>query len=377
MRKEIDQSNMNHNNTSNFEIQTKPKVIDMNKIFTDLFNSQGYNNNNQFLKKDVWFLKQDNTFQNMTLFTTVTRGENKIIYDILKDLSDNYLVKRIDIEYTKFIQAVCEKLYLAQETIDRCQVQIDLYKAHENINIIEGKIKILEEMKGNVMYDHSTIEFSIQKCEPDTFGGLEYIMNYSEMDQYDPTITENKKLNLKFKPYIKFTAIEAHYNNNNNYNNFHTLDSLFNTNSFSGTTFSQFKILAFRKGELCGESSTENFLLMLLSYLKELKEIEKPTLFFSWKVNMKVLNVQEEGDSEFDLTLDFKIVVDSESRIAMLKKIHKVLKDAISTQTVSENVKKEILEYFPEISQSVMTVLERKDDQVDNHDCACSSCTIF
>ena len=117
MKKEMDSSVVNQNFTSNFELQTKPKVIDINKIFTDLFNLHGFNNNNQYIKKDVWFLSQDQTFQNMILFTTFTPGENKVIYDILKDHSDNYLVKRIEIDYNKFIQAVCEKLYLAREII--------------------------------------------------------------------------------------------------------------------------------------------------------------------------------------------------------------------------------------------------------------------
>jgi hypothetical protein len=154
MKKEMDSSVVNQNFTSNFELQTKPKVIDFTKYSQICLIYMGFNNNNQYIKKDVWFLSQDKTFQNMILFTTVTPGENKVIYDILKDHSDNYLVKQMEIDYNKFIKAVCEKLYLAREIIDRCQAQIDLYKAHENVNLIEGKINILQELKGNALRDH-------------------------------------------------------------------------------------------------------------------------------------------------------------------------------------------------------------------------------
>lgn len=376
MKKERESSVINENLTSNFELQTKPKVIDMNKILTDLFNLHGFNNNNQYIKKDVWFLSQDQTFQNMILFTTVTPGENKIIYDILKDQSDNYLIKRMEIDYNKFIQAVCEKLYLAQETIDRCQAQIDLYKAHENVNLLEGKINILQELKGNTERDHSNLKISIDKCEPDTYSGLEYIFNYSEMDPRDPTISENKKINLKLKPEINFSSTDVDYDNNY-FDSVHTLSNLFNSNSFSGTSLSHFKILAFKKGELYAESHTNYFLLILLSYLKELKEIEKPSLTLKWKVNMQVINPVEEGPSEFFINIDFKIVFISDSRIAILKRIRKVLKEAIYTQITNENIKNEILEYFPEISESVLAVLKRKDEQVENNDCSCSKCIIF
>jgi hypothetical protein len=126
--------------------------------------------------------------------------------------------------------------------------------------------------------------------------------------------SENKKINLKLKPEIIFLAIDVDYNDDY-LNNAHTLASLFNSNSFSGTCSSQFKILAFNRGELFAESSSNYFLLIFLSYLKELKEIGKPSLLFKWKVNMQVLNPVEEGSSEFSLNIDLKISFDSDSRI--------------------------------------------------------------
>ena len=92
---------------------------------------------------------------------------------------------------------------------------------------------------------------------------------------------------------------------------------------------------------------------------------------------MQVLNPVEEGSSEFSINIDLKISFDSDSRIAILKRIRKVLKNAIFTQITNENVKNEILEYFPEISEGVLTVLKRKDEQVENNDCSCSKCIIF
>ncbi len=119
---------------------------------------------------------------------------------------------------------------------------------------------------------------------------------------------------MKLKPEIIFLAIDVDYNDDY-LNNAHTLASLFNSNSFSGTCSSQFKILAFNRGELFAESSSNYFLLIFLSYLKELKEIGKPSLLFKWKVNMQVLNPVEEGSSEFSLNIDLKISFDSDSRI--------------------------------------------------------------
>lgn len=374
-----------YNTTSSFEIQAKQKVIDMNKIFTDHFYSKGYNIRNKIFKKDVWFLRGDENFHNQNSIHFSTPKENKPIYEILKNLSDNNNPNKIEIDYTKFIQAICENLYTAQETIKRCQSQIDLYSAHENVSVLEAKLKILEEMKVINNKNYSQMEITINKCDPISYlsSPIEFIMNYSEMNQDDENISENKKLNLKSKCVINIVPMTPSVfkrlskKENNSYPNL-------NSNNFTGTSFSDFKLLALKNGELFAESSTEYFLLMLLVYLKELKEIEKPNILFTWKVKMKKVShiiknqIENESDQDvFDLTIDFKMNIDISTRMAIFKRIYKILKDAITTQIYNENIKKELLEYFPEISQSILTVLDRKDDTISDNYCLCISCGIF
>jgi hypothetical protein len=379
MRKNSDNTRI----ANSFEIQTKSKVIDMNKIFTDLFLNKGYNQKNQFFKKDVWFLKSDENFQNnFTLLTTITPGENKIIYEIIKSLSDNYLIKRLEIDYIKFIQAICEKLYITQETINRCQNQINLYSAHENVGVIEAKLKLLEEMKKNSNTENSFIEISLNKSQRVNEPSLEYILNYSELDKSDSNTSQNKKINLKSKSEIKLAAMDTITKEINSQSNSNIRESLTSTTkslSYSGTTFSKFNLLAFKNGVLYAESSTEYFLLMLLVHIKELKEIEKPYLSLSWKVNLKKIESKESDErekEEMSVTIDFRILLENKVRAAIFRRVHKLLKDAITTLVLNESIKNEILEYFPEISKSVSSVLERKDDEVQK-DCLCASCSIF
>jgi hypothetical protein len=187
---------------NNFEIKTDPKYIKMKEIFERHFRSKGYSIDSIFYS-DVWFLKDDKQFQNLQRPSGSNDIENNNMLLLLKDLSLSENLRQLAVSTSSFIDKICDTLYNFQRLISRSKDLIQEYNAHENVNILSLKHKVLI----NRGKDDSMSELVVSLSRLDMFeeGNYSFNFHYVELNPNDCTssMSKNIKLNDNKILYIK------------------------------------------------------------------------------------------------------------------------------------------------------------------------------
>jgi hypothetical protein len=351
------------------EIQTNSKVIEMNKVFTNLFNMNKLTQSDYFTST-VWFVMKDDKFQKMVNMSTPGGGYERKIYEIIRELSNTNETKKVSINVLKFINKLCEILFSAQVIIDRTQTQIDLYKAHENVNVLEEKIKLLQEKRLDKTYSTCEVAF---KSNDLVSSGYELIFYYTEMSPNDPTITTTKKLNLtNSENSFTFSALALGETNKSRF---------INSDVYSGSTFSSYRLYLVKSGELYAECDEENFIFNLLNSLNELKETEKHSISIETTLNMvvnKSVKYERTRGKDFNISINLKLTLDTVTKASILYRIGYTLHETIKIQAHYDSLQKEILDcYFPEISDRIRDILKQNELGEADGACNCKGCGIF
>lgn len=365
-----------------FEIKNDPKFIKIKDIFEKHFRSKNYYSESIFTN-DVWFLKDDKQFQDLQKpsFTSNSDFENNnTMLSLLKELTLNDDLKRLAVSTNSFIDKICETLYTFQRVINRSKNLIQEYNAHENVNILSLKQKILNNR--DTEESQSELVVSLSRLDMFDEGNYSFNFHFEELNPKDctasmsknKTLIDNKMLNIKqsgeviilnkvdsdsqFEP-IYFESIER--NTSNKYIN-------------SGTTLSTFYLEITKDGIPHSISSAECFLEVFLNMVENLKNIDLDTFNTSWKIKTKAY---VNNSNSLDIIVNFKFTFNNETKVKIIDRVLQILKDAIKTETKNEIYKNEILDvYFKSISDNIKQVLE-KNDFTESQDCNCKNCLIY
>lgn len=380
------------------DLSTDRKFILMKETFEKLFRSKGHLPEQNF-SKDVWFMESDRQFQGMVRPTSgstyTSTGENNKMHTLLRELSENDDLKKLSIETGKFINKICEILLKAHYMVLRSREQINEYRAHENVNVLEVKLKMLNQKQN--AYPEMTSKMNIKIARIDLLpeGQYSFNLHFIEMNPSDITITKSlnkhlegeKMLNIKNSgevllfntndtennfEQVKFTALEAGMNNNRFLERF----------DYSGTSISCFNLQIYNNDELFAESAPENYLDMLLVLINNLKDIDKSDFSVAWKMKVKTnLNMKRNINNlltDYDVYLQFNFEIDPITRSSILERILNIFNDVIHTETQNEIVKNEILDvYFQSISEKIKHILNKSDTEHNETPCNCRNCIIF
>jgi hypothetical protein len=379
---------------ASLEIRSNQKYIEMRDVFEKLFRNKGYFGNKTF-EKDVWFLQNDLQFQNMLRPSATPQGnESSKMHSLLRELSDSEDFKKLSVDTGKFIDRICEILYNSHQMVLRSRELIKEYNAHENVNVLEVKLRMLNEKLKEKMEAISTLELSVSRLDHLPEGEYQLNFHFIEMNPGDPSITssrnrklkQNKSLCIKqggdiivlnksdiFNSFdlITMTALEA--NDKTKY-----LESF----EYSGTTLSTFNLQLYKNDELFAESTPECFLDMFLNHIDKLREIEQTSITTNWKIKAKTNFQQSQINNllpDYQTVIDFKFELDPVTRACIITRVLHILKDAIRTETQNEINKNEILDvYFKTISEQVKHILKKKEEDVSDNPCNCQGgCNIF
>lgn len=364
------------------------KLTQMREAFQKLFRSKGYGSESTF-GSDVWFMKGDKEFQNLIKNNTPGREEESQMITLLRDLSSVNNLMKIKINTEKFIHTVCQTVFKAHNMAARAREQINEYRAHENVSILEVKNKMLNQkcISNNKKNSISTLDIKLGRLDLLPKGQYSFKLKLKEMDPRDINkvntsyneLTRDKLLLVK---HANDVVVLNDSGNNENYFQRIEFSSLeisadkkfLNRFDYSGTTFSSFSLQIFNKEDLFAESSPENFLDMLLVLLPNLRDIEKDQFQVAWRISVKH-SIQEDSNhpnhhnnpgqflTSYDY-LEFHFDLDPITRSSIIRRIVDILREAIRTESQNEMIKNEILDYyFSSISEEIKYILTKPDDE--------------
>ena len=379
----------------NTNIKTHPKFIEMKETFEKLFRNKGYFSETQF-DKDVWFLKNDLQFQNMlrpssTSPSTPMPEYNKM-HSLLREMSISSDMRKMNINTGQFINRICEILFNSHLMVMRSRELIKEYNAHENVNVLEVKHKMLNEKYKEQSESISKLGVSIGRLDLFPEGNFSFNFHFVEKNPRDISMSISRNIKLKDNKSlnIKQTGDIIVLNKNDCENSFEavTLTALEASDSdkrasfeYSGTTLSTFNIEIYKNEELFAVSKPECFLDMFLNLIDKLRDIDKETITTTWKVNTKTnLNMQHINNllTEYEMVLEFKFNLDPITRASIINRILLILRDAITTETQNLINGNEILDvYFKSIAEQVQYILKKKDDDSSANNCNCNSCVVY
>jgi hypothetical protein len=393
MNKE-EELNLTNSTTIPFDIKSNPKFIEIKEVFEKLFRTKGYFGDKKF-EKDVWFLQNDLPFQNMIRPSSTPSGnEINKMHSVLRELNENDDFKKLHIDTSKFIDKICEVIFSSHQMVSRSKELIKEYNAHENVNVLELKLKLLNEKIKENTEPISHLEVCVSRLDHLPEGDYQINFHFMERSPRDPSmitsknhkLRDNKSLSIKqggdvimlskqdlFNCFdmINLTALDVN-------DKPHYLGSF----EYSGTTLSTFNLQLYKNNELFAESAPECFLDMFLNLLDKLRDIEQPSLNTNWKIKVKT-NLEQYNINglipEYQIILDFKFELDPVTRACIIKRVLYLLKDAIKTLTQNEIVKNEMLDvYFRSVSDQVKQILNRSEEEkYEGNNCCQNSCNIF
>ena len=374
------------------------KFIEVQDIFCKLFRTKGFLSDD-FFNKNVWFLKDDLNFQNIiknTLNIDSTpigfyNTEINNIHSILRELSEGKDLRKMNIQTRKFIERVSEVIIASNLQIQRAQNQIILYNAHQNKNILEETINLLNT---RILNNQRTF-FKIKLGRIDLFpiGDYNFTINYNQLNTYNTTLIDFKEVKLKENKLLsvkqdKDIIILKNVDSMNVFNNIEAFslnvtedDQIYKSLSFSGCNLSNFHLVVQKDLKDFAYSKEENFLDIFLSCIEELKDISKDSFETTWKVKLYPYNNPNNNNSsneEYLVYMDIRFEIDPLTRASILKRLKSIFTDVISSKAENECIINEILDkYFPEISESVKFCLNKNEiDKTDNCG-ACNSCYLI
>ena len=233
-------------------VEYKEKRFDIEKLFQEFFNQKNYTKKS-IIDKEVWFLKNDSTFQILVTSSSDVLNEkerektmniiqeNKI-YKLLhyltflyhkqkqkmQEIEENSEDENLEREEEKFnfstyslqfdtfkceahtfISNLIKIIIDSQKMIDSCAERIEIFEIHQHINLINQKIRILEEkiqrLDCHEQRDYiSKIIFYINKIEYFPEGEYSFILKYNEINSLGRMTKHSKLLSSKKK--IKLTV---------------------------------------------------------------------------------------------------------------------------------------------------------------------------
>lgn len=381
------------------EITSDPKYPEIIEKLERVFRSHGYYPRDFFDNK-VWFLREDQTFNsvlrtsepnNSTSIINTPITNNKIC-EILAQLNENMENQKdftkLKIKVELFIYKICETLIEVSKIINRTEDTIKQYNAHYKINAIKENLKILNDriQKQNKEKYISKLKVSVARMDNFPSGEyafelkiIEFLYNENKINsminnkslRLNETIevkTENDVINFKTikSSEYKFENYEFSVFENKN------LEDLFKHHSYSGSTFSNFKLKCLRKNkEEIFESKVEYFLDILLIYVEDLYDISKDS--FTKNLHIKLKN--NNNNNECVIVLEFTLELDDITRCELLKRVNEIFKGVVETKRYNEDLIDEILDsYFSEVGEPVKNMLFKKNEE--KRDSCCTGCYI-
>ena len=413
----------------------KEKQIILEKKFFKIFDDNKVPN---YFDRNIWFLKNDEKFNNIidnedhndkTLWT-----ENKI-YKLIKYLNTNDTIKNFKVKTENFISSLVKLILEIQRKIDYSNEIITNFNIYEKLNQINSKIKSIESMKNKINYfeEKTTISkviFYLNKLEFLPDGEYAFSLNYKEMNSFGQICPFSKKmkkkiklnvgfqsvnllqLNLQFKN-ISFQAIELSQLNTKELNlevkeneakmdfidkdlfskktkdisdensshfsfNARSSSTNYNPNDYSGSNLVYYGLRVDRNGEEFG-SSNELFLDTLIMCLDDLLDTSKHSFISTIKTKIKLNENVDFNIREYDVVIGIRIDISLEVRISILKRIQEIFLSNITMKDYNENIIKSILDYnFPEISKEVNSIILPNLNNQEKVCCnSCEKCILF
>lgn len=378
-----------------------------------LFKIHGYSNENYFDSR-VWFLKNDQTFQKyiskniQTSETPMSKemNSNKMIETLIhcnssKPIQDLKLMKvKVDL----FNREIARILVESNSSVEISDKNIKENESHQKIariteilkllhNRIEGKNKkaFQSKLKANVI---SLTNFPIGKYSISLLINTAFDkerpsnLNTSEKNNLDPlspfnvaNIFNEARLDLQNDIEIN-QAHESIVFRNKDINSFDQYSftilekgnkSCLVDRRFSGTTFSNFMLRVKNKGNEY-ESQCEYLLHLLLTSIEELCDLSKETL--TKHLNIKVYKYSKQKIvDDTSVGIQFNLVVDDLTRIAILNHIKQIILIPVETKTTCLNNIEEILtNNFPDLKESINNILSKQEEVREP---CCNGCKIF
>jgi hypothetical protein len=394
LREEQEEENNLKTEAIPLDIKSNPKFIEIREEFENLFKSKGYIGNKK-IEKDVWFLQNDLAFQNMIKpSSTPSAIEINRMHSLLRELNEKDDFKKISIDSRIFIERISEMIYNSHRMASRSKEIIKAYRAHENVNVLELKLKMLNEKIKDNIDAISKLEINVSRLDHLPRGDYQIIFHFMERSPRDPTMTTSKNHKLKDDKFlsIKQGSDIIVLNKQDLFNCFEAINltaldvnddpNFLGSLEYSGSTLSTFNLQLFKNNELFAESNPGCFLDIFLNLKDKLRDIEQSSLSTNLKIKVKT-NFEQKNISgllpQYQVILDFKFELDPVTRACIIKRVLHLLKDAIKTQTQNEILKNEILDiYFKSISEQVNEILNRNEDEIsEGNTCCQNSCNIF
>lgn len=394
------------------------KLEQISKKFEKLFALKGYHLNDNFTS-DVWFLKEDKTFQSFVSSSTPMTSEpiSKKIMDIFSSLNKSNSLKNLNINVKEFINVISFKIVEANNAIQMSKNNIQQNKTLEKIAKLNEILQILshkiESNQSNTNYA-SIFRANVHSMKnfPKGQYKISLMFNNSFTKEEEKEMNGTERKNMKDKSIDELSNLFQHKKiktnqtieipSNNEEINFRTQKGPMNRdknlnepNSFpeykftslkkegckyildrrySGSSLSNFKVELIQNGDRTYQTKNEFFFLYVLNYLfEDFCNINKDTI--SFECSMKAFDINNKSNQPGEIDLEIILELDVITRAELLNRIREVFSLTVDTKEDNSNFIKEILsDYFSEIKEGVEAILISEGDRNDN---CCNPCSIF
>jgi hypothetical protein len=402
--------------------ETEQMHSEISQKFEKIFKNHGYFPRDNFDGR-IWFLRDDQTFKSYASYLeNYNKGltplqSNKLI-ELIAELNENTENRKdlssININVEKFISRISEILIETQKIIQRSEQTIKEYNAHFKLNMITENLKILKERiekkgynpenkfvskmkttvarmdnfpRGEYKIDIKVLEFLVNSNpkldgNSSTLSGGEE-RHSSQISQSSVINTKNIKLKNNIK--IKEENEIINFKNLNKPSDFQfedyefavfenkSLEDLFKHHSYSGSTFSNFKLKCTKiSKEDIYESKTEYFLDLMLIFVEDLYDISKDNFHKNLHIKVKRANASYKEEDNMVIVLELYIELDDLTRSGIMKRVAEIFKGVIDTKRMNEEIIDDIMEvYFQEISETVKATLFKAPEEKRDNCCSC------
>lgn len=388
-------------------IKNKDKYCSIFDIFLDFFHMKGYKPNSYF-DESIWFLKNDNKYQNYIKKNT-SKGRqnlnNSKLLDILKEINGNSNdIKNIYIKTEDFVHKISKVIYDSKCSIDVSNENIEknnclekLAKINEILNLLNIRLKRAKNYK-NI----STLVTKLSSLNNFPSGPYRVSLCInSDLDKYSINeLNESEKKNMnkesdnsvfsfleekiydisslisipQGKTSINFNNLDEKDNYRFDKFEFGTLDNLGNKylvdRSYSGSTLSSYKIKIVGPKDQY-ESSIEFSLHLFVSSIDELCDLNNNNLNKNYTLTMKGQNdIKNKKNSTVGLRIEIEL--DIRTKISILNRIKNLFSIPIENKVKNQLQIDEILtDYFPELKEKINCILNEKEKERE-FCCACN-----
>lgn len=375
-----------------------PLYRHLNITFFKLFSEHKIKPEEKF-DKNIWFLKNNQEFQNIITQNKTIDGPYYGFLKLLEDCSTNGKnFRNLNIEVRKFVNEISRQICDATNRMNNADDMVKHYKMDEMKEIIIDKL-IKEKQNLDFFGDITEVKFSIRQLENFPEGNFTMKLKCDSFEDNESNRIHYKEISAEILNKRKINVTEN--NLNSPLNSAEVFETIFLRNernfeylnleetellkskfheevSYIGILINSFKFVIEKNEEFFAFSEIETMIDTFINNLEFLLKDKSFKITSSVNATIDKSNkhlIKAGMDRKYVIYYDMEINFNKKVKILILEKIFTIFQDTINAKYDNDKLINNYLDHFPESKEEIK--LLTKEKIIDERDKCGACCLIF